>query len=175
MSALAVLYLVLPLPILFVVHDTEEVIIQHRWMLLHHDVLTKRFPQLRNILDHLSILNTRAFAIAALEEQVVILLVTSYVLMQGAFASEIWVCIFMAFAIHLFIHIAQAVLVKGYVPGLITSVLLLPYAIYGLYSISLVMSPIEMIVSGIAGITFMCLNLMFAHWLGIRTSPNKKT
>lgn len=170
MSAPVFLYLVLPLPILFVIHDAEEVIKQHCWVLSHRETLTKRFPRIKHVLNHLSQLDTKAFAFATFEELIVILLVTSFVLVQGPFATEIWTCIFMAFSIHLFIHLTQAILVKGYVPEVITSIFLLPYAIYGLHSIGLVMSTKEMIACGIAGIMFMILNLMFAHKFGIQIS-----
>ncbi|MGM9688365.1 MAG: hypothetical protein ACI3YD_04875 [Alloprevotella sp.] len=35
MSALSILTLVLPLPLLFVWHEVEEVWVQHRWMQTH--------------------------------------------------------------------------------------------------------------------------------------------
>ena len=57
-------------------------------------------------------------------------------------------------------------MVRGYVPGLVTSLLLLPYAYFGMESIWYAMSGIEIVLWGTAGIVFMVLNLLFAHRLG---------
>ena len=76
MSALSVLYLVLPLPIVFILHDTEEAIVQHRWMLAHREDLTMRFPKLRPVIEHLSNIGTKAFVVAAMEELIVLIVAT---------------------------------------------------------------------------------------------------
>lgn len=168
MSALSVLSLVLPFPLLFVIHEAEEVLVQHRWMKAHRADLERRFPWSRNILAHLSRLGRRAFAIAALEELLVLSLATCYVLVGGTCSMQVWSALFMAFSLHLLVHLAQAVMVRGYVPGVVTSVLLLPYAAYGIRSILLVMSALELAVWSILGVLMMIVNLRFAHWLGIK-------
>lgn len=81
---------------------------------------------------------------------------------------QLWSALFMAFSLHLLVHLAQAVMVRGYVPGVVTSVLLLPYAAYGIRSILLVMSALELAVWSILGVLIMMVNLRFAHWLGIK-------
>ena len=166
MSALSVLYFVLPFPLAFILHDGEEAAVQHRWMKRHGEVLTRRFPKMRWVVGHLRGLDTRAFAIAALEELLVIVLATCYVLIQGSYCMEIWSALFIAFSVHLLVHVCQAVMVRGYVPGLVTSLLLLPYAYFGMESIWYAMSGGEIVLWGTAGIVFMVLNLLFAHRLG---------
>lgn len=166
MSGLIVLLFVLPLPIVFIIHDVEEALFQHKWMLKNKESLSDRFPKLRKLIDDLSRLNTKAFWIAVIEELLVLLLVTIYVLIQGKYAKEVWVAVFIAFAFHLIVHIIQGIIIRGYVPGLITSMLLLPYVSYGLWSIWLGMSIIHLFLYSIAGIVFMILNLRFSHWIG---------
>ena len=78
MSALSVLYLVLSLPVAFILHDAEEVAVQHRWMLAHRESLASRFPKLRPMIERLSRLGTTAFAIAATEELVVLVVADYY-------------------------------------------------------------------------------------------------
>lgn len=168
MSALAVLSLVLPLPWAFAVHEAEEIMLQHRWMMAHRQRLAGRFPRLRPMLEHLSQLSTRAFAVAALEEWAVLWCATAYVLVQGPWATAVWVALFMAFSIHLVIHVLQAVAVRGYVPGLVSSLLLAPYVWYGVWSIGLVMSVVEMVLLSVAGLLVAGANLWLSHWLGIR-------
>ncbi len=168
MSALSVLSLVLPFPLLFVIHEVEEVLVQHRWMKAHRADLERRFPWSHNILAHLSSLGRRAFAIAAFEELLVLSLATCYVLVGGTCSMQVWSALFMAFSLHLLVHVAQAVAVGGYVPGLATSLLLLPFAAYGLWSIWLAMGCLEFMAWGLAGVAFMVANLRLAHWLGSR-------
>ena len=123
MSALSVLYLVLSLPIVFILHDAEEVIVQHRWMLAHRESLALRFPKLSPVIEHLSKIGTKAFAIAATEELIVIVIATCYVLIDGIFSTQIWSALFLAFSIHLFIHLDYDVLLinSGGIDKLITT------------------------------------------------------
>ena len=76
MNALSILYLVLPLPIVFILHDTEEAIVQHRWVLAHREALALRFPKLRPAIEHLSNIGTTAFAVAAMDELLVLIVAT---------------------------------------------------------------------------------------------------
>lgn len=166
MSALSVLYLVIPFPLAFILHDAEELFVQHRWMLAHRDVLCERFPAMRKMVESLCTLNTRAFAFAALEELVLLLVATCYLLIGGAVSMQIWSALFMAFSVHLLVHIGQAIAVRGYVPGLITSFLLLPYSYIGMQSIWNAMHGYEIVMWCSLGLLIMLLNLRFAHWFG---------
>ena len=168
MSALSIFYLVLPLPFACIIHDAEEIAVQHRWITQHEIELKARFHWIGHVIDRLKRLSTTAFAIAALEELLIILAATANVFIDGFLSAEIWVAIFLAFSLHLIVHIVQAIIVKGYIPGLVSSILLLPYAYYGLLSISLVKSPCEIAALGAIGVTFMIVNLLFAHWLGLK-------
>lgn len=173
MSPLSVLILVLPLPLAFLLHDAEEVAVQHRWMENHSGALRERFLRLRPLLDRLQRLNTKAFALAALEEFIVLLCATACVLADVSFALELWAALFLAFSLHLLLHFGQAVAVRGYVPGLVTSILLSPFAAYGVFCISLVMSPLKMFALAVAGASFVALNLLFAHWLGLKLTSRR--
>ncbi|MDD7123681.1 MAG: HXXEE domain-containing protein, partial [Bacteroidales bacterium] len=107
MSGLTVLLLVLPFPLAFVIHDLEEILFQHRWMLKNKESLSERFPKLRKLIDNLARMNTKAFSVAVLEELLVLLAVTAYVLCQGEYAKEAWVAVFIAFSFHLIVHVIQ--------------------------------------------------------------------
>ena len=174
MSALSVLYLVLPLPIVFILHDTEEAIVQHRWVLSHREALALRFPKLRPVIEHLSNIGTKAFVVAAMEELIVLIVATCYVLTGGTYSTQIWSALFLAFSLHLFVHLVQAILFRGYVPGVVTSLIVLPYSLYGLWSIWLITSGIEFMLLAICGIVFIGVNLKFAHWLGMKRLQKKR-
>ena len=174
MSALSILFLVLPFPLAFIIHEAEEIAVQRRWMSTHRDTLEKKFPRLEPLTGHLAKLGTKAFAVAAAEELLIVLAVTTLVLIQSGYCMQIWSAVFIAFSLHLFVHILQAVAVRGYVPGLVSTVVLLPYSAYGLYSIHLAMSLWEMLAWGAAGLVFMAVNLMFAHKLGLTLTNERR-
>ena len=79
-----------------------------------------------------------------------------------------------AFSFHLFVHFGQAILFRGYVPGVVTSLIVLPYSLYGLWSIWLITSGIEFMLLAICGIVFIGVNLKFAHWLGMKRLQKKR-
>lgn len=166
MCTLNIQYWILLFPLAFMIHDLEEVIILRRWMLIHRNEIEDRFPRIKSILKHLSSLDTHSFAIAASEEFVIIILATCYVHIQGIYGMEIWSALFMAFSFHQLIHIIQAIILQRYVPGLLTSLLLLPYSYFGLQSIWYAMNGVELLLCGVFGILFMVLNLIFAHRIG---------
>ena len=148
----------------------EEIIVQHKWMAAHKDDLLRRFPRIQPIINHLSGLSQKAFTIAVLEELVLLLLVTAYYLIGGAYALEVWTAIFMAFSIHLVVHIGQGCIVRGYVPGIITSILLLPYSYFIINNICQTMSLGKLTLLSVIGFACIALNLRLAHWLGKKLS-----
>lgn len=72
----------------------------------------------------------------------------------------------MAFSVHFVVHIVQGFLIRGYVPGLITSILMLPYAYFGISKICEDVSGSKLMLLSVLGIIAMMVNLRFAHWIG---------
>ena len=133
MSALSVLYLVLPLPLAFIMHEAEQIALQPQWLRRHGQEMSERFPRLCPWLWRRH--GRRALCIAAVAELLLVLFVTAYVLVQGPCAAWLWSAMFLAFAGHQMVHLTAGILVRGYVPGLGTSILLLPYSGMGLLSV----------------------------------------
>ena len=161
--------LIISFPLAFLIHDLEEILVQHKWMSAHKEDLLRRFPRIKPMIIHLSSLNTKAFTIAVIEEFVLLLLATTYYLADGPYALEIWTALFVAFSVHLVVHIGQGIIIRGYVPGLITSILLLPYSYYGISCICQEMDFGKLILLGVIGFAAIAVNLWFAHWLGKKT------
>ena len=149
----------------FIVHDGEEIAVQHKWVVAHGDVLSARFPMLRHLFSYLRQLNTKAFAIAALEELVLLIVVTVYALIGGPYVIDLWSAIFIAFAIHLIVHILQAIVIRGYVPAL---------SYLGMQNICNTFNVSQLLLYGVIGVVMMMANLAFAHWLGMKTAKNKR-
>ncbi|MCR4852053.1 MAG: HXXEE domain-containing protein [Prevotella sp.] len=152
----------------FLIHETEEILVQHKWMLAHKDELVMRFPRIKQVIHHLSTLHPKAFLIAVAEESLMLLLITVFVIIDVAYAKEMWTAVFMAFSIHLVVHLLQGIMVRGYVPGLITSVILLPYSFICIHHICNEIGFGALTLLSIIGFLVMVVNLRFAHWLGIK-------
>lgn len=172
MSAISI-YIILLFPLAFIIHDGEEIATQHKWMLTHKETLVHRFPFAKPMVEHLSGLSTKAFTIAVLEELALILIATACVIAGTPYSTEVWEIMFMAFSIHLLIHIGQGMIIRGYVPGLITSVMLLPFAYIGMQNVCAIFSATELLTYGAIGIVTMVANLAFAHWLGYKLTGGK--
>lgn len=166
MSALTVLYLVLPLPVALLMHEAEEIALHHRWMVKNEERLNSRFPRQKPMIMQLTQLSYWGASIAALEKLALVLLATGWVLVGGTWATQVWAAVFLAFVTNLLMHVMQGLVIRDYVPGLVTAVLLLPWAMLGLHSIWLGLSMIELLACAVVGITGMLLNLRLTHRLG---------
>ena len=72
----------------------------------------------------------------------------------------------MAFSIHFVIHIAQGIIIRGYVPGLVSSILMLPYAYFGVLRICEDVSGNKLVLLSVLGVVAMLVNLRLAHRVG---------
>ncbi|PID57953.1 MAG: HXXEE domain-containing protein [Ignavibacteriae bacterium] len=118
------------LPIIFMIHDFEEIIMFKPWLDKNRSELKRRFPKFEDFLTkgNYFTLSTSAFAIAVLHEFILISLVTILSLWYNSY--NWWFAAFSVYTIHLFVHIVQWIIYRKYVPVIITSILTLPYCIY---------------------------------------------
>ncbi|MFN8433547.1 MAG: HXXEE domain-containing protein [Anaerolineales bacterium] len=117
------------LPLVFMIHDFEEIIMFKPWLTKNRDEIKRRFPRIdRTLSKHHDHLSTSAFALAVLNEFIIISVITYASLYFGSY--HWWFGAFMAFSLHVIIHIIQWVIYGKYVPVVITSFLALPYCIY---------------------------------------------
>ncbi len=110
-------------------HDFEEIIMFKPWLVKNREELKRRFPRIDRALsrnhDHLS---TSAFAVAVLNEFIIIAFITCAALYFDSYRW--WFGALAAFSLHLVVHILQWLIYGKYVPVIITSVLALPYCAY---------------------------------------------
>ena len=159
------LFWIISFPIAFIIHDAEEIFVQHKWMLTHKEDLIKKFPKAKKIIHHLSSLTTKAFTIAVLEELILLVFATVYIFAKGPFSNELWTALFMAFSVHFLVHMAQGIIIRSYTPGLATSILMLPYVYFGINYICEGINYDKLALLSIIGIMIMIINLKFAHRL----------
>lgn len=166
MSALSVLYIVLPILAISFFHTLEVAFTAKRWVGRHWVSLMNEHPNLLNILFRLSGMNMQAFLIAAGTGFLVVLLSTAALFVGGIWTERIWAIVFMAYSVCSLINIVRAVTLKGYVPGLVTSIISIPLIAYTAYSLSLVWPCWEMLLFGILGLAIAVAGLFIAQRIG---------
>lgn len=123
---------ILLFPILFAFHELEEIIGFPLWASRNTSFFVCQAPDLLNTYKDCT---SRGFALAALEEYILYLVLcalacSGYAPLQF---QALWFGAFIAFALHLILHIGVSLAFSGYVPSLITSLLCLPLSTYIIY------------------------------------------
>lgn len=126
-------FLMMTLPIVFMLHDFEEVIMFRPWLDSNRDELKRRFSRLAaspavKRFSWMLRLSTSAYAAAICFMFTLISAASLIGVYSGLYG--LWFGAFMCYFLHLFMHIAQWVVYRRYVPVIITSLLSVPYCIY---------------------------------------------
>lgn len=155
------------LPVVFMFHDFEEIVMFKPWLTKNKEELQRRFPTFEHFLArrHYLQMSTSAFAVAVLHEFLLISIITFISLWYNIYF--LWFAAFMAYFLHLFVHIAQWCIYRKYVPVIITSFLTLPYCLYtfGLFVRTTDMTGRQMILWTITGVVFTILSFIPAFGL----------
>ena len=153
------------LPLLFVFHDFEEIIGMRAWTARNAADICQRFPRFAFIFK--STTTTEGFALAVAEEFVLLLIICGLTFTGIRVFSLLWLGTFIAFTLHLVVHIGQAVVIRKYIPALATSVLVLPVSLWLIADCIRVsnFSPIEITIYSLAAAVAVGANLLLAHWL----------
>lgn len=151
-------------PLLFIIHDLEELIFMAPWLKKHAANVSKRFPRITPIFKHYT---TRGMTFAVAEE-----LLLCVVLTIGCYhgLGALWFGALTAYTIHLFVHLVQCAVLRQYVPAVVTSIACLPFSL-------ILMLKTSYLAQGnagwvIAGILLVIINLIIVHKLCFR-SHNK--
>ena len=151
-------------PILFVFHDFEEIIGCRLFVTKNGAAITQRFPKIAFIFNNFS---TEGFALAVTEELVLLLIICGLTFTGIRAFNLLWLGTFIAFTLHLVVHIGQAIVIRKYIPALATSILVLPVSLWLIADCIKVsdFSPIEIIIYSLAATVAVGANLLLAHWL----------
>ena len=121
-------------PVVFIIHDFEEIIMMRPWISKNSQMLKKRFPVLYpKFISKAGKLSTSSFALVVLEEFILLVIIT-YITVEYGFYS-MWTGLLMAFFLHLIIHLIQSLVVRIYTPFIITSMLASGYCIFAIISL----------------------------------------
>ncbi|EIS9209936.1 HXXEE domain-containing protein [Clostridioides difficile] len=152
-------------PLLFIFHDMEEIIGFGIWLKKNKSMLDKKYPFISKIYENYS---TEGMAFAVFEEFILcIIFCILTVITENQYVYLLWLGSFIAYTLHLVIHIGQSIIIRKYIPSLITSIICLPISIWciskSIYIVDCEMS--TTILYSIIGIIIVALNLKFAHSL----------
>ena len=166
MSALSVLFIVLPILAVSLCHTLEVLFTAKRWAGRHWVSLMNEHPNLLNVLFRLSGMNMKSFLIAAGACFLAGLLSTAALFAGGLWAELVWTTVFMAYSVCSLINIVRAVTLKGYVPGLVTSIISVPLIAHTAYSLSLVWPWWEILLFAVIGLALAVAGLFIAQRIG---------
>jgi hypothetical protein len=117
-------------PVVFMLHDFEEIIMMAPWIRKNYPELVRRWPRFApRMLAVTGGLSTPAFALAVGILFIAIAATTAAVVEFQLYS--LWGAMLLVFTIHFVMHIAQWLILRRYVPVIITS---LPGAIYCAYA-----------------------------------------
>lgn len=169
MSALSVLFIVLQILAISFFNALETLLSARRWVARHSAESGVERPGLKEITFRLSGMTAKAFFIAAVAGFLVVLLVTAALFAGGLITVRIWAAVFMAYSVSVLLTIVRAVVLKGYVPGLVTSLVSVPVVAYTMFSLSLVWPWWEMLLFVVIGLALAVVWIYFARRLGRTT------
>ncbi|AWI03577.1 HXXEE domain-containing protein [Clostridium drakei] len=152
-------------PLIFMVHDFEEIIFQEWWFNKERLSLLKKYPKVVKEYEQIS---TAGFALAVSEEFIVLLIISLTAIVFRWY--YLWLGTLVTFLIHLIIHIVQWAIYKKYIPAIIT---VIPAVIYSIYAIRFIYKSSNMmllpgIMWSIGSMIIFLANLFFAHIMARR-------
>lgn len=149
-------------PMLFIFHDFEEIIFMQSWIKKNRDYLSARFPKLsKSILPHFDNITTSSFAMGVAEEFILISIITVISYVENWY--NLWAGLFIAFTLHLVVHCFQTLIVKRYVPAIVTSIICLPICTYIIKHIVGLFTLDTVVLYSILGFIIMVINLGIIH------------
>ncbi|AQS05117.1 HXXEE domain-containing protein [Clostridium beijerinckii] len=149
-------------PIVFIIHDFEEIIFIQSWINKNRYYLSEKFPKLsKNLFPHFDNITAASFAFGVAEEFILIIIITIISYKTNWF--NLWIGLFIAFTTHLIIHCFQALIIRKYVPAIVTSIIFLPICINIIKSIAKVYTSNIIISYSVLGFIIMLVNLYIAH------------
>ena len=116
---MSILFNVWMLPILFILHDFEEMIFMPLWKTRHHQKLeTFKKPFFG------SVTQGSAFAVGVLEEFIILMFISGFC--QITHNTLLYLSFVIAYTSHFIIYYIMCMQFRGYVPGVVTVTLELP-------------------------------------------------
>ncbi len=154
------------LPVVFMLHDFEEIIFTFGWLRRNAAELQTRLPaRLGRVIEGQKNLSPAAFSLAVAEEFVVLSGLTLLAVERGWY--DFWAGMLIAFGLHLLVHLGQWAVLRRFMPMILTSLPALAYCVFALQALNragLLTRPGTLLWS-VIGVGIVAANLVFALWL----------
>lgn len=164
------------LPLVFMLHEFEEIIIMPDWLQQNQVQLVRRFPATQRMFRSPGKLSAPAFTLAVAEEFILLSVCTVIATAYGHITA--WYCCLLAFGIHLIVHLLQFLIIRRYIPAIVTTLLCLPYCIRAFIEAQGCFTLPQTLLWAITGSVIAAANLLFIHkiapriWQRMRRPPN---
>lgn len=150
-------------PLIFIFHDMEEIIGYGVWLKNNKAFLMKKYPW---AIAPYKDFSTEGFSLAVFEE--LVLCIVFCVIMSitnNKIISYLWLGGFIGCALHFVIHIGQSIIIKKYIPALITSIICLPISILIIVKCinSIACNLLMPVIFMVVGIVIVAINLKLAQ------------
>lgn len=149
-------------PLLFIFHDMEEIIGFIPWYKENKQMLDQKYPKISRVYQDTS---TEGFALAVFEILILCIAVCGLSLFTGWYG--LWLGGLIGCTLHFVVHIIQTLVLKKYIPAMITSIVALPASCIVIYkSLDILNYSISsVLIYSSAGMIMILLNNRFAHML----------
>jgi hypothetical protein len=151
-------------PVIFMIHEFEEIIFIHWWVKKNKEHILNRYPKLgKQMLQQLEGVSTEAFSLIVAEEFLIVSIIVAFSAFTGNY--DLYAGLVLAFAIHLLTHLFQSMALRTYTPAIITAFLTSIFCGFALFNfinnelINLKYTLIFTLV--LTGIVFLNLKLMY--------------
>ncbi len=150
-------------PILFLIHELEEILGFEKWYVKRKNKLDK-YPVVAKKVHKIFSYYTTKGMLFAIVEQLILCLLVCFIAVKYDFYI-LWLGAFIGYTIHLIIHFFQSVILKTYIPSFITSVIELPICFYLIYIVfnHYAFSFINVFYYSIFALIVIALNLFLVH------------
>ncbi len=172
MSPLYFLYFVLPFVGFILLHELEVCLTRSNWWGKNESLAKSKFPKLKGYFSSLALLTRMSCVVVGLEKLMMVMLVTIAIMSATdeleVYAQLLWVSIVLATEVCLLLRIIFAIVVRRYVPGLVTAVVGFVSGVYLVWQFSLAFPVWVLLFFSVIGLVFVCINEYWALRLGNR-------
>ncbi len=143
------------LPIIFIVHDFEEIILIKSWKEKNQDIFSA--PAGFKPYEHFR--SPDSFSVAVLEELILLIAISFFTVLTQNYL--VWIGAFFAVTFHFIPHFIFCFRIKRFVPGAFTALLAMPFSIWILLEIigSTHYSAVQLTLAFVLGVILFMLNL----------------
>ncbi len=172
MSPLYFLYFVLPFVSFILLHELEVCLTRSNWWGKNESLAKSKFPKLKGYFSSLALLTRMSCVVVGLEKLMMVMLVTIAIMSATdeleVYAQRLWVSIVLATEVCLLLRIIFAIVVRRYVPGMVTAVVGFVSGVYLVWQFSLAFPVWVLLFFTVIGLVFVCINEYWALRLGNR-------